>query len=148
MQFFRGFTLIELMVTIAVLAIIVTMAAPSFGNMLAQQNLKKSTNELIGILNQARAKAALERRSVDVELSTNETDSLAENTDMTMYWMPYGKAHLTSTSETKITYGLNGSVVNAGSDTTFVICSEQGGKSQTVSVSKMGTIQQVVEGTC
>ncbi len=41
MQFFRGFTLIELMVTIAVLAIIVMMAAPSFGNMLAQQNLKK-----------------------------------------------------------------------------------------------------------
>ena len=148
MRFVRGFTLIELLVTIAVLAIVTMLAAPSFGNMITQQNLKKSTNELIGVLNQARAKAALERRSIDVELSVNETDSINANTDTTMYWMPYGKAHLTSTSERKITYGLNGGVVGSGTDTTFVICSVAGGKSQTVSVSKMGTIQQVVDGVC
>ena len=54
----KGFTLIELMVTIAVMAIIAMMAAPSFGDMLQRQNLNKSTKELVATLNQARAKAA------------------------------------------------------------------------------------------
>jgi prepilin-type N-terminal cleavage/methylation domain len=62
MQKNNGFTLIELMVTIAVMAIIAMLAAPSFGDMIVRQNLKKSTNELIGVLNQTRAKAVLERR--------------------------------------------------------------------------------------
>ncbi|MFC2993946.1 Tfp pilus assembly protein FimT/FimU [Acinetobacter sichuanensis] len=148
MQLMRGFTLIELMVTISVIAIIAMMAIPPFKNMLTQQDLKKNTNELIGVLNQARAKAALERKNVEVELSPSEVDLLPQNTDTTIYWMPYGKVHLTTASETKITYGLNGSVRDAGSDTTFIICSEIGGKSQIVKVSKMGTIQQAIQGAC
>ena len=148
MQKNKGFTLIELMVTIAVLAIIAMMAAPSFGDMLVRQNLKKSTNELIGLLNQTRAKAVLERRSIVVDLNPVETDILPANTDTTVNWMPYGKTHLTSTSETSVTYGLSGGVDGATTDTSFILCSVAGGKSQTISVSKMGTIQQVVEGTC
>ena len=49
----NGFTLIELMVTIAVMAIIAMMAVPSFSNMLLKQNLKKSTQELANVLVQA-----------------------------------------------------------------------------------------------
>ena len=45
----NGFTLIELMVTIAIMAIIAMMAAPSFGDMLQRQNLNKSTQDLIEI---------------------------------------------------------------------------------------------------
>lgn len=41
----QGFTLIELMVTIAVMAIIAMMAAPSFGNMRINQKLKLSVME-------------------------------------------------------------------------------------------------------
>lgn len=40
MQKEKGFTLIELMVTIAVLAIVASIAAPSFGNLLIKENLK------------------------------------------------------------------------------------------------------------
>ena len=39
MQLKRGFTLVELMVTIAVVAIITTIAIPSFQNMILRQNL-------------------------------------------------------------------------------------------------------------
>ena len=41
MKKIQGFTLIELMVTIAVLAIIAMMAAPTFGDMLDKQNLNR-----------------------------------------------------------------------------------------------------------
>lgn len=148
MRKIQGFTLIELMVTIAVLGIIATMAAPSFGNMMTQQNLKKSTNELIGVLQEARSKAVLERRNVKIELKSVEAPTRVANTDTTLNWMPYGSTTLLSSSATEITYGFNGGVVGATTDTTFILCSHSGGISQTISVSKMGTVQQVVKGTC
>ncbi|MDN5418428.1 MAG: prepilin-type N-terminal cleavage/methylation domain-containing protein, partial [Acinetobacter sp.] len=45
MQKNRGFTLIELMVTIAVLAIIASIAAPSFSENIIRQNLDSSGRE-------------------------------------------------------------------------------------------------------
>lgn len=68
------------MVTIAVMAIIATMAAPSFGNMLNRQDLNKSSQELIAILNKARSVAVLERRVVIppflIELMSRKTKVL------------------------------------------------------------------------
>lgn len=144
----KGFTLIELMVTIAVLGIIATIAAPSFGDMVAKQNLKRSTNELLGVLNQARSKAVLERRNVKIELQSAETISLIANTETLMQWMPYGSTTLLAGSDTEITYGFNGGVVGATTDTTFTLCDDVSGTAQTINVSKMGTVQQVVKGTC
>jgi type IV fimbrial biogenesis protein FimT len=95
----KGFTLIELMVTIAVMAIIAMMAAPSFGDMLQRQNLNKSTKELVATLNQARAKAALERREITVELLSAD-----ENTDDTLNWMPVGKSSLKTGRATEIVF--------------------------------------------
>ena len=53
----RGFTLVELMITIGVMAIIAVMAVPSFTNMLLKQNLNKSTRDLVIVLEKARSKA-------------------------------------------------------------------------------------------
>ncbi|WP_180111948.1 Tfp pilus assembly protein FimT/FimU [Acinetobacter sp. YH12136] len=140
----NGFTLIELMVTIAVLAIIAMMAAPSFGDLVQKQQLKKSTNELIGVLSQARSKAILERRNVKVELHESET-ILSANSQTIMYWMPYGETVLTS-SVKEIVFGLSGGVVGASADTTFVLCGN--GVKQVIAVSRMGTVQQVDKGVC
>lgn len=57
----RGFTLIELMVTIAVLAIIATMAAPSFSSMINNQRLKQSMTEVKNGIMDARSRAILTR---------------------------------------------------------------------------------------
>ena len=93
----RGFTLIELMVTIAVIAIIAMMAAPSFGNLLLKQNLNRSTQDLVATLNAARSTAVLERREVTVDLS--KTDQTADTAE-TRYWLPKGEAVLKSGSPT------------------------------------------------
>ena len=146
-----GFTLIELMVTIAIMAIIAMMAAPSFGDMLQRQNLNKSTKELVAVLNQARAKAALERREITVELLSSNAD-----TDDRLNWMPVGKASLKSGQATEIIFMPTGLVKDPsanqviGTDTSFEICNTLSSPkySRTVTISKMGAVQQIVEGDC
>ncbi len=119
----NGFTLIELMVTIAVMAIIATLAAPSFGDMMLRQNLNRSTQELVSTLNEARAQAVLERREVTVQLNTTPV----ANTVTQRNWMPEGKAMLQAGSPTSIVFQLTGGVKDATSDTSFAVCDKLGG---------------------
>ncbi len=59
-----GFTLIELMVTIAVLAIIVSIAAPSISTQLANQRVKSTAATLANALKEAKAESIIRRQNV------------------------------------------------------------------------------------
>ena len=71
----RGFTLTELMVTIAVFAIIAMMAAPSFSGMMTEQKLNSSTRELGLAINQAKSQAAMMKTTVALCLNKTNTDN-------------------------------------------------------------------------
>ena len=154
----HGFTLIELMVTIAVLGIIAAMAAPSFGNMLNKQNLNKSSQELITTLSKARSIAVLERRVMEVKLTTTQT----ADTVSRLNWLPSGKTTLKTGSTDSLFFGLSGGVfikdpsdatkmIPATTDTNFTVCNtyiNNENNAKTITISRMGTIQPTVEGTC
>ncbi|MDK2797846.1 MAG: type fimbrial biosis protein FimT [Tepidiphilus sp.] len=53
----RGFSLVELMVTIAVLAILLAIGIPSFASLIASNRLTSATNELVAALQTARTEA-------------------------------------------------------------------------------------------
>lgn len=62
----RGFTLLELLVALAVAAILATLAVPSFGSLRRAAALATTTNELLAALHFARSSAV--RRGVPVTL--------------------------------------------------------------------------------
>lgn len=158
----KGFTLIELMVTIAVLGIIATIAAPSFNSLIRNQNLTKSTRDLYGLIMEARAQAVLVRQDVKLEI-VEDQEKLIERSDeiaadatlkkqreskLLYLWGPTGKSILSGT-ETSITFEMTGKVKGASSDTTIVICDEaEGDKSKTITITKMGSLRPISEGDC
>ncbi len=64
-----GFTLLELLATIAVVAIIASLAVPSFQNMIAKQRVRSAGNDLVTSLNFARSEAVKRNATVIVKPS-------------------------------------------------------------------------------
>ncbi len=66
-----GFTLVELMVTMAVLGILASMAAPSFSAWLARVRITSQTNELMGDISYARSESATRGANVTICVSSD-----------------------------------------------------------------------------
>lgn len=78
----HGFTLVELMVTVFVAAILVTIAVPSFRSIIASSQLRSAADDVYSAVNTARLEAI--KRNATIQLcgspqSTNGTGTLATN---------------------------------------------------------------------
>lgn len=74
----HGFTLVELMVTIAVLAVILAIGIPSFATLTNRNRLTATSNELVAALQTARMEAV--RRNTRVGLCPSTTGSACAGT--------------------------------------------------------------------
>jgi type IV fimbrial biogenesis protein FimT len=70
-----GFTLVELMITVAIVGIVASLAVPSFQDMLNQNRASSLANELASSLNLARSEAIKRGTQVSVCKSANITAS-------------------------------------------------------------------------
>ena len=66
----NGFTLIEMMIVIAILTIAIGLAAPNLQSFLNQNKLTTSTNKLVNAINIARNEAIARRENVSVITSS------------------------------------------------------------------------------
>jgi type IV fimbrial biogenesis protein FimT len=89
MRVMRGFTLIELVVVIAILCIFVTMAVPGFSRLIARENRADTTLELAHALNFARARAISTRHDVAVCKSRSGTQCGDESEAWSDGWIVF-----------------------------------------------------------
>lgn len=163
MQSIRGFTLIELMVTIAVMGIITAIAAPSFVKIIARQRLNSNTQELVSTLTKARSQAILVRQPTTVNVNGSGLSN-----GLVFNWKPEG-ANLKNATVNPIFFTANGftakEVNNPSFDTgqpeslsnpkkikqvtaaTFVLCNTQASEIRTINILLNGSIENIVRGT-
>jgi len=84
----HGFTLVELIVTIALLAILTTLAIPSFSEMLRQWRRDSATRELTTTLQLARSESIKSSRQIVVCPSTDQ-ESCADGTEWNTGWIVF-----------------------------------------------------------
>lgn len=166
-----GFTLIELIITLAIAAILLTVAIPSFMTTIKNNRLINYTNDLVSDINLARSEAV--KRGIRVVLCRSANPSAAAptcsgaNNTWTTGWLIFADADGTGTftaGDTLIRIGLpiNGATIitNATSDSNlqynpdganaaggtsvFAICDDRGaGNGRQVQVNAMGRPQLV-----
>lgn len=78
----NGFTLIELMVTLAIVAIVATLAVPDFRIFVQNNRLTAQNNALITAINTARSEAVKRRQTVTLCASTNGADCNTNNWEL------------------------------------------------------------------
>jgi type IV fimbrial biogenesis protein FimT len=83
----RGFTLVELMIAIAVGAIILVAALPSFSAVLHKNRISTATSQLYVSLNTARSEAIKRRESVSVCPSTDSSSCDTSDIDWSDGWL-------------------------------------------------------------
>ena len=151
-----GFTLIELMVTIAVLAIIVSIAAPNISTQLANQRVKSTTATLENALKEAKVESILSRQNVTViytNTSTPKTIKLQAGGDDISTYNLSAKSTVTQTitpsSVTSIIFQPNKKIAN-NATVVYTIC-DSGSNSETpkqVNLTNIANVNIVNAGSC
>ena len=141
-----GFTLIELMVTIAVLAIIVSIAAPNISTQLANQRVKSTTATLANALKEAKAESIIRRQDLTFTYNNNGTNAGSINIGNIFSYGYSSKSTITdSESKNPITFEPSKRVES----TIYTICDENAAATpRQVSVSKIANISIKPGGTC
>jgi type IV fimbrial biogenesis protein FimT len=70
----NGFTLVELVIGLAIAAIILTVGIPSFNDLVRNNQMTTQANELIGALNLARSEAIKRGSSVSITAASGDSN--------------------------------------------------------------------------
>ena len=145
----RGFTIVELVITLLIVAILSTMAVPSFTTMIKNNRLTTQVNEFILALNVTRSEAVKRGSSVTItavggDWNAGWTVEDAAGNDLRIGDPLQGTMTLTSgNSNTVITYLASGTATGTptAAPGSFDLCDDRTGETgRQVSISATGRI--------
>ena len=144
-----GFTLIELMVTIAVLAIIVGIAAPSISTQLANQRVKSATATLENALKEVKIESVIRRQSLTLTYNNSSTSggtiNIAQGTNIIASYSYSANSTIKPILPTIITFEPS----KRANAVTYTICDTSTAASpRQIEVSTVAAISSKLGGTC
>ena len=135
----RGFTLVELMVTLAIVAILVTVGVPNFRDFIMNNRLISRANEFVAAVNLTRSLAIKQQRNAYITSNAgtnwangwtvwvdNDTDNIRDANEVVRVTQAFpGTGTFTSTGATQFRYSPSGLVNGAGM---LTLCDDRSGE--------------------
>ncbi len=155
----RGFTLVELMVTIAVLGVIVSMAAPNISQQIASQRVNNSTSILATALKQAKSESAIRRRNIIMEIdSSDKTITVKDGSNEIVEYQlnSASSVKIAPVAQTEITFTPNQRVdfkstnaANTANTVTYTLCDTNTNVTpKQITVNAIANISTQTAGSC
>lgn len=142
----RGFTLVELMIVIALLAIVATIAVPNFVQFIRNNQVQAKADELKTFLQYARGQAVMTRKTYEVTTDTTWKVQPAGTTDVERK-LEFNTAQAqprTSPEDLTLTFLPNGV---ASSAATITVCRDSDfANGYLLSISRSGVIKMYARG--
>jgi type IV fimbrial biogenesis protein FimT len=116
----KGFSMLELMITLSIGAILATVAAPSYQSMMVQSRLSTQSNEFLTALHYTRSEAIKRGTRVTICKSNASGDSCTSGGNWQDGWIVYSDSGTAGTIDgndqiLRVFPGLKGSTMTSGS---------------------------------
>ncbi|MFO7787300.1 MAG: GspH/FimT family protein [Halospina sp.] len=138
-----GFTLVELMIVIALLAVIAAVAVPGFQTLVENNQVTSTTNRLVGALNFARSEALREGQQVTLQPVNGDW---GEGIEVVMGGDALRRFESSQTrmaiSGNAVTFRGNGLATNSE---TLRLCGDSGGSDRRIDISRGGQVTTTEE---
>lgn len=136
----RGFTIVELMIVIALISVVATVGVPNFMTFIENNRVTTATNSYVGTLNYARSQATREGRNVQVQAREEDDwaqgiEAMLDNDTLRVSEAVAGSIQV---SGEEVTFRGNGMATGAAE---FQICTEDGGYGRRININEGGQIR-------
>ncbi len=142
-----GFTLVELLMTLIIVSIVVSLGAPALTDMIRSNRLTTQANELVTALNLARSEAIKRNATITMCASSNQNSCtndgwkngwiiLSNNEVLRAFGPMKGLASITSSADS-LQYLPTG-FINGGTTFTFDLCAKTGQAGRKINITPTG----------